>query len=223
MPAFTPFLNLYKPGGGSTGLITPDEVVDVDRLNQDFDIIDTFAAGWGQAANRNHQFYGPAAALGAVAGMKLGDEYQETDGDKRVFRYDGATWKLWDQTETTWACTITAGAGTGTPTIVAKYRIAGGLLHFRVKITLTGANFGSAPSLSLPADPADPADPDGAFSGWYYAVDASAGQIFEGLVRVTTVLTPYPIATGAALAITATSPFTWANTDTLTLVGSYPV
>lgn len=41
MPAFTPNLNLYKPGGGSTGLITPDEVVDVDRFNANLDIIDS--------------------------------------------------------------------------------------------------------------------------------------------------------------------------------------
>lgn len=40
MPAFTPNLNLYKPGGGSTGTIVPDEVVDIDRLNQNSDIID---------------------------------------------------------------------------------------------------------------------------------------------------------------------------------------
>ncbi len=45
MPAFTPTLNLYKPGGGSTGVITPDEVADIDRLNQNFDAIDTWAAG----------------------------------------------------------------------------------------------------------------------------------------------------------------------------------
>lgn len=40
MPAFTPNLNLYKPGGGSTGTILPDEVVDIDRINQNSDIID---------------------------------------------------------------------------------------------------------------------------------------------------------------------------------------
>lgn len=45
MPASTPFLGLYKPGGGSTGVITPDEVADIDRLNQNFDLIDTWAAG----------------------------------------------------------------------------------------------------------------------------------------------------------------------------------
>lgn len=43
MPASTPFLGLYKPGGGSSGLITPDEVVDIDRLNGNSDAIDQFA------------------------------------------------------------------------------------------------------------------------------------------------------------------------------------
>jgi len=40
MPAFTTRLGLYKPGGGSSGLITPDEVVDIDKLNDNFDKID---------------------------------------------------------------------------------------------------------------------------------------------------------------------------------------
>ena len=44
MGAFTSFLNLYKPGGGSTGNITPDEVADIDKLNLNFDAIDAFAA-----------------------------------------------------------------------------------------------------------------------------------------------------------------------------------
>ena len=43
MPASTPFLGLYKPGGGSSGLITPDEVVDIDRLNTNADLIDASA------------------------------------------------------------------------------------------------------------------------------------------------------------------------------------
>ena len=45
MAATTPFLNLYKPGGGSTGLIVPDEVVDIDRINTNMDSIDTWAQG----------------------------------------------------------------------------------------------------------------------------------------------------------------------------------
>lgn len=92
MPAFTNFLGLYKPGGGSTGLILPDEVVDIDRINSNMDAIDLFAKGWGQSADRNHQFYGPAASLAGVTGMKLGDTYQESDGNKVLWKYDGSNW-----------------------------------------------------------------------------------------------------------------------------------
>lgn len=49
MPAFTSFLNLYKPGGGSSGTITPDETVDIDRLNNNSDLIDSWAAGVASA------------------------------------------------------------------------------------------------------------------------------------------------------------------------------
>jgi hypothetical protein len=92
MPAYTPFLTLYKPGGGSTGLIVPDEVVDIDRLNANSDLIDAFAAGWGHAAERNHQLYGPAASRSAVTGMKRGDTYQESDGSFVIWRFDGVDW-----------------------------------------------------------------------------------------------------------------------------------
>ena len=94
MPASTPFLGLYKPGGGSSGLITPDEVVDIDRLNTNADLIDAFAKSYGPATERNRQLYGPTASLSGVTGMKLGDLYQESDSLKRVFRYDGTSWVL---------------------------------------------------------------------------------------------------------------------------------
>ena len=92
MPASTPFLGLYKPGGGSTGLIAPDEVVDIDRLNTNADLIDAFAKSYGPATERSRQLYGPAASLGGVSGMKLGDTYQESDGNKVLWKYDGTNW-----------------------------------------------------------------------------------------------------------------------------------
>jgi len=39
MPAYTSRANLYKPGGGSSGVI-PDEPLDVDKLNDNADKID---------------------------------------------------------------------------------------------------------------------------------------------------------------------------------------
>ena len=65
MPAFTENLNLYLAGGGSTGTITPDEVVDIDRLNENFRAIDSFAAsvnaasadtGWIDISSANASF-----------------------------------------------------------------------------------------------------------------------------------------------------------------------
>lgn len=40
MSALTTRLQLYKPGGGLSGLITPDEIADIDRINSDLDLID---------------------------------------------------------------------------------------------------------------------------------------------------------------------------------------
>lgn len=40
MSGLTTKLQLYKPGGGLSGLITPDEIADIDRLNSNFDLID---------------------------------------------------------------------------------------------------------------------------------------------------------------------------------------
>lgn len=44
MGSNTPKLGLYKPGGGSTGLNGTDEVVDIDLINQNFDLIDSYAS-----------------------------------------------------------------------------------------------------------------------------------------------------------------------------------
>lgn len=40
MAGFTTRLGLKKPGGGSTGAITPDEIVDIDDINGNFDLLD---------------------------------------------------------------------------------------------------------------------------------------------------------------------------------------
>lgn len=40
MSANTTRLNLYKPGGGATGLILPDEIADIDKINGNMDLID---------------------------------------------------------------------------------------------------------------------------------------------------------------------------------------
>lgn len=96
MSGTTPHLGLYLPGGGSTGTWTPDEVADIDPINQDLVDIDTWALGTDGRLDvlegYNQQFTGPAASIGAVVGMKRGDTYQETDDDFQLWSYDGASW-----------------------------------------------------------------------------------------------------------------------------------
>jgi hypothetical protein len=94
MAGTTPNLALYLPGGGSTGVHTPDEVADIDPLNQNFQKIDTFAGSVGNLSTQNKQYTGPATAIGTVTGQKLGDEYQESDSNKFLWRYDGSNWVL---------------------------------------------------------------------------------------------------------------------------------
>lgn len=96
MAEFTDHLNLYKPGGGATGAITPDEVVDIDRVNANMDAIDAAIEVLDDFRvaqdGRNQQYRGVAANIGSVSGMVRGDTYQETDGDFRFWRYDGTNW-----------------------------------------------------------------------------------------------------------------------------------
>lgn len=91
MAQFTSFLNLYKPGGGSTGLILPDEVADIDRINSDLDLIDTWASitdktlvkGIGSDAGRSAAYPAPVD----------GNRVWRTDKDAQE-HYDGAGWRL---------------------------------------------------------------------------------------------------------------------------------
>lgn len=95
MPAFTPNLNLYKPGGGSSGILTPDEVADIDRLNANFDLLDAWSVeidSVSDPATHTKHFKGPATGIGTVPSPALGDTYQETDGNKVLWKHDGANW-----------------------------------------------------------------------------------------------------------------------------------
>lgn len=78
MPGFTSRLNLYKPGGGSSGVI-PDEVVDVDKINDNSDKIDA-AVG---APNFTSGTRPPAPFPGQLI--------RETD-TRLLKQWDGATW-----------------------------------------------------------------------------------------------------------------------------------
>jgi hypothetical protein len=100
MGATTPFLNLYKPGGGSSGTNTPDEVMDIDRINGNFDMIDAGVATLDERVGEiddlfvgmNRQYYGTAAARATLTGMRRGDTYKESNGSFYLWRYTGTGW-----------------------------------------------------------------------------------------------------------------------------------
>lgn len=46
----------------------------------------------GLVTSQNRQFKGTAAAKASVTGMVFGDTYQETDGSKLLWSYDGSNW-----------------------------------------------------------------------------------------------------------------------------------
>lgn len=83
MPAFTSRLNLYKPGGGSSGLILPDEVLDVDRLNNNFDAID--AAVGARVVTSGTR---PASPYNGQA------IYESDTGNIRVWNSGTSRWEL---------------------------------------------------------------------------------------------------------------------------------
>ena len=90
MAGSTPNLGLYLPGGGSTGTYVPDEVADIDTLNQNFVLLDTAI---GDPDEQNRQWYGPAAQIGTLPDSpKDGDTYQESDGSKRRWLRVAGVW-----------------------------------------------------------------------------------------------------------------------------------
>lgn len=95
MSAFTSNLNLELPGGGSLGIGGSDEVADIDKLNQNFQKIDDWSEEIERVSDPNthtKHFKGPATGIGSVTDPTLGDTYQETDGKKILWKYDGANW-----------------------------------------------------------------------------------------------------------------------------------
>lgn len=93
MTQTTAELVLTLPGGGSTGLNQPPDRVDIDVLNDNFKKLDNRAKDVGSQLNRSFLYYGLAANIGSVTpAPKDGDEYQESDGDKRRWIRVGGVW-----------------------------------------------------------------------------------------------------------------------------------
>ena len=228
MSASTTFLNLYKPGGGSTGLIVPDEVVDIDRINTNMDTIDTFASGmdtFRTAQNgRNQQYRGLTADIGAVTSTLEGDTYQETDGDKNIHRYNGTTWKLWHGQKKPFTPSWT-NFTPGTSTVSAFYWVEAGRVYAEVDVLLA-AGFtmsASTPRVALPVAP-EVALPDMRPLGQAFYLDSGSGRYFGELAALSG--EAELLARGASAfvaAVTNAVPFGWAVTDQMHLTLNYPL
>lgn len=133
MTQTTPKLALVKPGGGSTGLNTPADRVDIDVLNANSDKIDAFAVETDGRLDdveaiqnsRVETFYGTTAGLASLTGMRFGDWYQESDSLKRLMRYNGTSWDAWYSNA---PITLTPASGWST-TYPMRYWITDGLLE----------------------------------------------------------------------------------------------
>lgn len=92
MPAFTPNLNMYLAGGGSLGIGGADEQADIDKLNQNFQKIDEFAANTVTSLNKAFRYRGILADRGTIVPSPVeGDEFRATDTD-HLYVYDGTKW-----------------------------------------------------------------------------------------------------------------------------------
>lgn len=220
MPAFTSFLNLYKPGGGSSGAIVPDEVADIDRLNANFDAIDAFAASWGLATSKNQGFVGLAADRGAVTGMKRGDTYQETDGDFDRYVYDGSAWK--NHSPVSLSITSTTSVVNGTATLnwadsqTTHYRDNGGFWASGTpsEITLKRAGWYRI-SYTVRSNGAAGISVAGELNGTGQTYLSSAGVGAAGAATTAQRVVDVKVAAGAKLVLKATSTATASGTHNL--------
>lgn len=85
--ATTPNWNIVYPVVGTT--MTPLANHFANLANSTDTALDTVE---GLVTSQNRQFKGTTAALASVTGMVFGDTYQETDGSKILWRYNGSNW-----------------------------------------------------------------------------------------------------------------------------------
>lgn len=81
MGQYTSRVNLYLPGGGSSGLITPDEEADIDKLNENFKKIDL--------------------ALGTYFCLSTTHPAMPFDG-QQIYETDTHKFLIWDSSSSTW-------------------------------------------------------------------------------------------------------------------------
>lgn len=152
MAEITPYLKLYKPGGGSSGLIVPDERVDVDRFNNNSDLIDAEAVSvnlrLGVLEGRSQHYWGPASDRALLPSVNPGDTYRETDGSK-------ITWiqtedHLWRVHYTNGPIPLTLEAGWTAPSGAATFEVRSSMLILNGR--LSGTSAAGTNAATLPPD-----------------------------------------------------------------------
>lgn len=126
-------LGLYLPGGGSQGAHGADETADIDKINDNFKILDALALP--QKDNTV-----PGAFVGqhtTVAGIE--------------YRWDGSAWKVWERTSSVNYASGCSDRNTGTDVSTVTHAGATGLLIVNAKAG-TGDIGSSTPILSVPPD-----------------------------------------------------------------------
>lgn len=97
MPGHTPRLNLYQPGGGTEGTHGPDEQADIDRINDDFLIVD-----------------GAVGAPTATSGTRPATPY---DGEL-IYESDTKNIKVFSTSDGTWHSPSSSARGLGADYVV---------------------------------------------------------------------------------------------------------
>jgi len=163
-------------------------------------------------------------ASGAFVGQRArvtGDSAANTG----EYRWNGTAWVLWESEWIAWTPTVTgltAGAGAAT----GRYRVRNGVVRCELAIPITGAiTISGDLTIGRPVTPADRIGEAYLQLGRATLNDTGTGS-FVGAVldwSGTTVAVRYLNASAMLLAVTATAPFTWANTDRIIAQFEYAV
>ena len=170
---------------------------------------------------RGNSFKGTTAQRTGYAYAAEGHRWYDTTLDQE-YLHDGSGWRLWHKLPTAYTPVLTNISGS--PTITARYSIGGGRVFVSITMTLTGTNVGSAPGFSLPVTSRTPTGSQMLGQALYRKSSSwiEGGILLSTTTRVDPVL---KLVSGAVIGmstnVNATSPFTWASGDTMTLEFSY--
>ena len=179
-----------------------------------FGIPDATTTGKGKVQLANH--LGGTASLPTVTGVQNGvitNAMLSTAATQ-----PGGAWDSWTPTATNF--------NTGAATLnYAQYKQVGKTVVFRVSYTLTGAAVtGAAPTFTLPVTSVS-YTPFSIIGGSTLRDTGTAIYFGNTVIETTTTFAAYTTSISGSFtspsALTATSPFTWANTDILIINGTY--